>query len=442
MGGGKRFLLAVLITLAGAFGSFAGENREEKKISIDFHIDSWEIDSTLNDNSQSLRDLHRLLDKVRSNPHMSVDHLTVSGNASPDGQLDKNKELSLRRAVALREYLINSCDVPDSLMRFGENRVPWDMFREIISATDCPWTADALRIMAIGSDDNAADNARRINLLKKLHGGDAWSIMCQDILPRLRSAFVITTVITILPEEVIEVKEIDEFKDIKEVMDSIPSTSTLPTPATPSTLSSTTSPSTLPSHNSFTMALYTNMLFDAAAVPNIGVEFYLGKNWSVAANYMHAWWSKDRRHRYWRIYGGDVNVRWWFGRKAHEKPLTGHHIGAYVQALTYDFEWGGKGYMAGEPGGNIFDRAHIGGGIEYGYSLPVARRLDIDFTLGVGYIGGRVYEFRPAGNLYFWTATKNRSWFGPTKLEVSLVWLIGKGNTNARHNKKEKGGEP
>lgn len=190
----------------------------------------------------------------------------------------------------------------------------------------------------------------------------------------------------------------------------------------------------------FYMGLNTNMLFDAALVPNLGVEFHLGKNWSIAANYMHAWWSKDSKHRYWRIYGGDVNLRWWFGKRAHEKPLTGHHLGAYVQAITYDFEWGGKAYMAGEPGGSIFNRAHIGYGIEYGYSLPVARRLNLDFTLGVGYIGGRVYEFEPDGGKYLWTSTKDRSWIGPTKLEVSLVWLIGRGNTNSKPH-KEKGGD-
>lgn len=192
----------------------------------------------------------------------------------------------------------------------------------------------------------------------------------------------------------------------------------------------------------FYMTLYSNMLFDAAGVPNLGAEFYLGRNWSMAANYMHAWWSKEVKHRYWRICGGDVNVRWWFGRRANEKPFTGHHIGAYVQTLTYDFEWGKKAYMAGEPGGTIFDRAHIGYGIEYGYSLPIARRFNIDFTIGVGYIGGRVYEFEPDGDRYLWTATTNRRWLGPTKLEISMVWLIGRGNTNRKSIIKEKGGEP
>ena len=34
-----------------------------------------------------------------------------------------------------------------------------------------------------------------------------------------------------------------------------------------------------------------------------------------------------------------------------------------------------------------------------------------------------------------WQATKNRRWFGPTKAEVSLVWLWDTSNIN-----KKKGG--
>lgn len=42
----------------------------------------------------------------------------------------------------------------------------------------------------------------------------------------------------------------------------------------------------------FYMALKTNMLYDVLAVPNIGLEFYLGKNWSIAGNWMYGWWKR------------------------------------------------------------------------------------------------------------------------------------------------------
>ena len=181
------------------------------------------------------------------------------------------------------------------------------------------------------------------------------------------------------------------------------------------------------------MALKTNMLYDVLTVLNIGGEFYLGKNWSISGNWMYGWWKKNNNHRYWRIYGGDLAVRYWLGKKACEKPLTGHHIGIYGQVFTYDFEWGGKGYMGGEPGGKLWDKSNYAAGVEYGYSLPVANRLNIDFTLGVGYWGGKYYKYIPLDGHYVWQATKNRRWFGPTKAEISLVWLLGRGNSN---NKK------
>ena len=71
---------------------------------------------------------------------------------------------------------------------------------------------------------------------------------------------------------------------------------------------------------------------------------------------MYAWWKTDRRHWYWRTYGGDMVIRKWLGKAAKEKPLTGNIIWAYTkQIFTYDFETGGKGYMGGKPGGTLWD---------------------------------------------------------------------------------------
>lgn len=181
------------------------------------------------------------------------------------------------------------------------------------------------------------------------------------------------------------------------------------------------------------MAVKTNMLYDVLTVPNVSFEAYLGRNISVSAQWMYAWWSKERSRRYFRIYGGEISGRYWPGNAAGQKPLTGHHVGIYVGAYTFDFQWGKTAYIGGRPGHTLWDRCMLNVGIEYGYSLPVGKHLNLDFTLGVGYFGGIIEKFKPGNDEYYTEHTISRHrWFGPNKAEISLVWLIGKNIINQR----------
>ena len=167
----------------------------------------------------------------------------------------------------------------------------------------------------------------------------------------------------------------------------------------------------------YRFALKTNVLYDLALIPNIALEYAITDHWSVAADWNYAWWSQDFRNQYWRTYGGDVEVRYYLNNR-DGRLLTGHHVGAYAGILTYDVEWGGKGYM-GEKWSKMF-------GLSYGYSAPIGPRLHLDFELGIGYFGGEYYEYSPQEDKYYWEQTKNRRWFGPTRAEATLVWMLGK----------------
>lgn len=74
--------------------------------------------------------------------------------------------------------------------------------------------------------------------------------------------------------------------------------------------------------------------------------------------------------------------------------------------------------------------------IEYGYSLPIGRRFNLDFGIGLGYIGGEYKVYEPIDVHYVWQRTQKRHWIGPTKAEISLVWLIGRGNYNQKGGKR------
>lgn len=182
----------------------------------------------------------------------------------------------------------------------------------------------------------------------------------------------------------------------------------------------------------FAMAVKTNMLYDLLALPNVGAEVYIGRNWSVAADWMYGWWSNRGKHRYWRAYGGNIGARWWLGDNPDPSTRRGHHLGVSAGVVTYDFEWGGTGYMGGVPHGTLWDRCNYTASVEYGYALPLSRRLNLDFSIGVGYLGGRYIKYEPVGDNYVCRATRRLNWVGPVKLEIALVWLLGSDNYNRK----------
>lgn len=380
------------------------------------------LDKSIGDNRAAL---DRIADSLRMGYADSVyvlHKVLVVGGASPEGSIPLNRRLSEKRAGVLFDYLSQYGDLPDSLTTFRFLGRDWYGLMRLVEADPgVPYreeTLDFLRDITgrLDGGEKLADN--NVGRLSRFKGGRPYRYMYRNLFPELRASKIHLW-----------------YRRVWNPFKAYPVTAVEPPalPAAPPRMEIL--PLALEPEKPFYMAVKTNMLYDALLVPNVGVEFYLGRDWSVAANWMYAWWKKDRRHWYWRAYGGDVAVRKWLGRQAKEKPLTGHHLGLYGQVLTYDFETGHRGYMGGEPGGTLFDRASLAGGIEYGYSLPVARRLNIDFCAGVGYLGGKYYEYVPMDDCYVWQSTKMRRYFGPTKVEVSLVWLLGKGNYNA-----EKGG--
>lgn len=342
--------------------------------------------------------------------------VSVVGAASPEGSTAINARLSQRRADGIFSLLGDSVTIPQDITSFTFIGRDWKGLRALVeSDPDVPSRDDVLSLLnsVISSiESGEPDNEANLAALRAVGGGQPYVYMYRTMFPALRASRLHITYLSPLTALPVTTPSL-----------SLPSARI----AAPSI--AITPPET---HKPFYMALKTNMLYDALAIPSISAEFYLGKDWSIVGNWMYGWWDNDHRHRYWRAYGGDIAVRRWFGAKAKEKPLTGHHLGLYAGVVTYDFEFGGKGWMGGIPGGTLWDRCNTMAGIEYGYSLPIARRLNIDFTIGVGYLGGKLVDYVPADGFYLWKKTRHFNWFGPTKAEISLVWLIGRGNYNAK----------
>ena len=424
--------IAALLVVAMS-GQVAAENVHEARDSVKFYFRQGkiELDPEFRNNRKSL---NRIADSLRTSYADSVYRLQkilVVGGASPEGSVKLNKWLSEKRAGVLFDYLSRYGTLPDSLKTTDFIGRDWNgLIRLVENDPEVPYreeTLALLREIAGGAWGDASSHGDHLERLRQLREGVPYYYMYKILFPELRASRLylwyekVWNPTALVPQPKTETEVLVPQTDTAFVRDTVIVRDTVYLPA---------------QCPPFYMNIRTNMLYDALLVPNIGVEFYIGKDWSVVANWMYGWWKRDHSHWYWRAYGGDIALRKWFGKAAKEKPLTGHHLGIYGQMFTYDFETGGKGYMGGKPGGTLWDKMNWAAGVEYGYSLPVARRLNIDFTIGVGYWGGTYHEYKPVDGCYVWQSTKQRHWFGPTKAEVSLVWLIGRGNYN-----KEKGGK-
>ncbi|MDE6536212.1 MAG: DUF3575 domain-containing protein [Muribaculaceae bacterium] len=378
-------------------------------VEVYFHQGRARIEPEFHSNGLRIDSLNEF---VTRDSRLRLKGVKVIGSASPEGSVAINKNLSERRAKSIFNAI---AALPDSIAEFDYIGRDWAGLRQMVEQDpQVPSRRQTLSLlnkicsqMADGEPDNA-ENLRRVKELP------SYNYMYQRMFPALRFSRLFVNYEPALRGSV-----------------------TAPglLPVTYTVVSDTPELALLPiapARKPFYMALKTNMLFDAALIPNLGAEFYVGRNWSVTANWAYAWWDKNSTHRYWRYYGGDIGVRRWFGRAAERKPLTGHHLGLSAGVFTFDFEMGGRGYMGGKPGRTLWDRCLMTSALEYGYSLPVSRRLNIDFSIGVGYAGGKIVEYTPREGKYIWEKTKRVNWFGPTKAEISLVWLIGRGNVNSR----------
>ena len=449
--------------------------------SIIYRFNSAEIDTTYKDN---LFNTTRLINLITS-PGVIIDSVDIYGYASPEGGYRRNTVLSHERAISAKNFLLQH--TPDSLAlnssririhAMGEN---WDGLLKVVENGYFYLNRnEVLRIL----HKKGLGECTKEKTIRKLDRGYTWHLLKTEFMEDLRTATIITLYTTsrfdiseylqpqiILPEvnlissynaqrlentvkkdktkkaneisnETEREKKVEKAKKSEEAEKTEKAEKAEETENTQTTQNSKKSkevekskeqnktdqtskvestPTTEEVENSKSsekvfLAFKTNMLYDLAMTPNVGVEFHLGKNWSLGANWGYAWWKYDPKALYWRTYGGEIDLRKYFGKQAKARPLSGHHLGIYAQGVTYDFCLGHTG---------ILSDLSYGGGLEYGYSVPVSRTLNIDFGIGVGYLGGEYKVYDPIDNHYVWRETRQRHWFGPTKAEISLVWLIG-----------------
>lgn len=369
-----RFMVVFAVLLALPFAAQAVEKSDSLfKGMVYFHKSSAAIERNFSSNRAALDSIGEFLRYAKESGTVDIE---VYGSSSPEGKADFNQRLARRRASSLIDVLKQYIDSLTTL-RSVESGIAPDQGRDM-------WPLQRYASIRMKLSRPVVAATAEVTTVDSISDSDKKTKAEQDT--------------------VILIDDSSSYTD-NSLRGGVLRTST-------------------PDTSRISWFLSTNLLYDAALVPNIGAGIYLGRHISLFADWMYAWWSNSERHRYWRVYGGDIEARYQFGHGCSDSPFAGHYVGVYGSLVTYDFQFGNRK-------GVIGDKFNYAVGFSYGYSLPVNRRLNINFSLGIGYMWGKYKKHHPVDECDVWISDHKRKWFGPTRLEIGLVWLLGRGNINS-----------
>lgn len=165
----------------------------------------------------------------------------------------------------------------------------------------------------------------------------------------------------------------------------------------------------------------TNILPDAALSPNLGVEFKLAKKWSLdLTGELNLWTINDHKWKHWLA---QPEARYWFC-----EPFVKHFIGIHAIGGQYNAGNIKNGItFLGTPFKNLSDYRYegwaAGGGIAYGYALPLAKHFNMEFEIGIGYVYLK-YKKYSCAECSHKLGDGHHNYYGPTKAAINLVYIF------------------
>ena len=167
--------------------------------------------------------------------------------------------------------------------------------------------------------------------------------------------------------------------------------------------------------------LKTNLLPDAALSPNLGVEFKLAKKWSLdLTGQLNLWPIDGHKWKHWLV---QPEARYWFCEPFVKSFLGIHAIGGQfnVGNISHAVQFLNTNFRPLRD--NRYEGWAVGGGIAYGYALPLAKHWNMEFEIGVGYVYVHYKKFTCA-DCSRELGEGHHNYFGPTKAAVNLVYIF------------------
>lgn len=163
-------------------------------------------------------------------------------------------------------------------------------------------------------------------------------------------------------------------------------------------------------------AIKTNLLYDATATANVGVELRVAPKWSVdfSGNFI-SWTPGGHSYKHWLA---QPEARYWFC-----DAMGGHFVGAHLLGGQYNIH-----NLSLPLGLSVKDYRYqgwgIGAGISYGYTWLLNKHWSAEAEIGLGYVWTRYDKFECENCGRKIDEGRTHNYVGPTKAAINLVYVF------------------
>lgn len=418
----KRFVtycIILVLNVAAAAAQKSGgfsDYVDSTKITFYFNVGSAAIDLYYSSNDEMLNKLRKVQEKQNMDS-IYVPRVDVFSGVSPEGSDEANSNVRWKRLDNSINLIRRYFDLPKYNENYFDAKVTipqiWQNLATEVRKSDIANKDRVLQCINGGGDVPA-----KIKAIDRT--GATWDQISQKYFPQLRRCEVVIyfkkrepkkefpTVEKMLPEEEDEVfiyvrKPHDELSSMtplkvsKEVAERLKKRQTI-----------------TEYHPMF--AVNSNLAYDAVTATNFGLEIPIGKL-SFNLSYVFPWWVTRNDNWCMQLQYGELEGKYWLGDREYAPKLTGYAVGVFAGVGYYDFEWNAKGYQ-----GEIC--VNVGASFHYAKSFGKDKRWRLQFGGGVGMMRTNYSYYEHKFDHLVWQHDGRYTWFGPTKIDVNIGYLI------------------
>ena len=406
---------------------------------IHFRLNNAKLDISYMDNGLSMLHLDRVIDSIGKENIVAIEIISQS---SPEGTLERNQWLTKNRSEVMLYYMYRV--FPDLKDKISLNTITesWENLAQYVAQDPNLEQTTIDKILNIIDSEELSINAKKSKLKNSLgkdpKTGDVYAYISKYYFPVIRNSgiYVLHSLepVNVLDMDV-EIPLVEEKSPtIDDTIRKQPESQPIIEPVA--------------FRKRPLLAVKTNIPYYGFAMKDLGwapiynieAELYPTEHgrWTLLAEYEFPWHTVLSKHQYFQILNFQIEGRRYFKRESNH---TGHYLSAYIGSNLFDI-------CFDEKAGHGYQGEGFGGGLGYGYVMPLGKNPDTRWKLEFLVKGGVYMTFYDpydagspfAGKYYYSWFDEPRlfirrnmifRWLGPTGVGISLSYdLIRKKVSN------------